>query len=235
MDMRIALVVVWFVGVSVAGPAYADFIFIPDEEEVTEVSEAAVVGVPAPAAVMDEPAGAFNAAPTALPIDDTAPAVPAATAQAVVEPPAAPLPPRDAQREPFGYESETALAAVTPAPTTNFDDVFLGGADETRGTDVVVGRWAEVPTAPTHRHVFDVRAGETVRTAFERWSESAGWTLIWHADFDLRIEANNVFFEDDLTLVVPQVLGGFRAPPGQRRLTATAYKGNRVLVIGGVK
>jgi hypothetical protein len=90
-----------------------------------------------------------------------------------------------------------------------------------------------VVSVPTHRSAFDVRAGETVRTAFERWADAVGWTVRWQADFDLRIDADNLFAEDEFTAVVPQVLSAFRTPPGQKRLTATAYRGNRVLLVEG--
>lgn len=90
-----------------------------------------------------------------------------------------------------------------------------------------------IPTVPTHASLFDVKAGETVRTALERWSAESGWKLIWQADFDLRIEADNVFMESDITEAVPAVLKAFPTPPGRPRLSMAAYRGNRVIVIAG--
>lgn len=92
---------------------------------------------------------------------------------------------------------------------------------------------AVVPSVPTHRAAFDVRAGETVRGAFERWTSQAGWTLRWQADFDIVIEADHLYASDELTEVVPEVLAAFRVSSGRKRLVGSAHRGNRVIVIEG--
>lgn len=37
---------------------------------------------------------------------------------------------------------------------------------------------------------FDLRSGETLRTALTRWCEDSGWTLVWRADNDYQIDIN---------------------------------------------
>jgi len=211
--------------------AKADFVFI-DEEPVAEPIEAQVL--PA-AAVVDPPLPAPSSVsvskppltPTPIPTAEPEQAPPPTATAAVVPPP----PP------PATQAVVAAVAVPLPTPVAEpivVEDVQLSTlSTPPRGASVLTVVSTMITSVPSHGATLDVRAGETVRTAFERWTTDAGWTLRWQADFDLRIEADNLYSSDQLTEVVPEVLAAFRAPPGQKRLTATAYRGNRVLLIEG--
>lgn len=66
---------------------------------------------------------------------------------------------------------------------------------------------------------FGLRPGDTLRDTLVRWARAAGWTLVWHLDYDLPVQATIDF------------------PPGTRfkdavRLTLKAYWGNPKSVTG---
>lgn len=230
---------------ALAGPVRADFVFIEDELDVLPP----VVQANAPAAEL--PAEA-SAPPAPLPVEAEAPASVSPAVSTPITEPAAASTSVSPVRPPVPVAQGLAAAALpepppepAPQPPPLPQPVVAVGEEVveeiTLSSEAAVGTVpvadplvATVVTAvPSHQAAFDVRAGETVRTAFQRWTESQGWTLRWQADFDLRIEADNLFAEDQLTEVVPLVLSAFRTPPGQKRLTATAYRGNRVLLIEG--
>jgi hypothetical protein len=77
--------------------------------------------------------------------------------------------------------------------------------------------------------VWQLRTGETLRDALNRWSRDAGWTLIWKASRDYRIDAplalpTGTSYREAVKTVVRAV---WRSNP---TLHATAYT-NQVLVI----
>lgn len=76
---------------------------------------------------------------------------------------------------------------------------------------------------------WQLRNGESLRTALSRWSSDAGWTLVWKASREYRIEAPlnlpaGTPYKDAVKAVVRAV---WRSNPS---LHATVY-GNHVLVI----
>ncbi|MBR4927819.1 MAG: toxin co-regulated pilus biosynthesis Q family protein [Alphaproteobacteria bacterium] len=77
-------------------------------------------------------------------------------------------------------------------------------------------------------HDWEANAGDTLRTLLMKWSEKAGWTVIWKLDRDYHLEAG-VIFRGTYTEVSGALIRSFaRATPAP---IGTFYKGNRVLVI----
>lgn len=78
---------------------------------------------------------------------------------------------------------------------------------------------------------FSLHPGQTLKEAFARWAQSAGYALIWSAPIDLPIEADVTFppgtrFEDAVRLT----LGAFWQ--SKHAVVGKLYR-NRVLVISG--
>ncbi|XAI97262.1 hypothetical protein [Dolichospermum phage Dfl-JY45] len=233
-------ILLWLV---VAASARADFVFIEEEvEALPPLEQADDAGAAPPQAdpfLAPEPP---RSAPQAPAIVSAPPASAPPEPAAATTPASSALPPVPVAQEPAAAAPSYPAPASIPPPSIPAAVAEATPVEEiTLSTGTAVGAVAAVDpvvttvvtTVPTHQATFDVRAGETVRTAFQRWVDAQGWTLRWQADFDLRIEADNLFTEDQLTDVVPLVLSAFRTPPGQKRLTATAYRGNRVLLIEG--
>jgi len=80
---------------------------------------------------------------------------------------------------------------------------------------------------------FDLRPGETLRAALTRWTQDAGWQLVWDSSRDYRIEAGMTFprgttLNDAIKETIHSV---WMANP---TLKADLYR-NNVLVITEVK
>ena len=43
------------------------------------------------------------------------------------------------------------------------------------------------------RPVYDLRSGESLRTALQRWCEITGWQLVWNAGSDYQVDTNMSF------------------------------------------
>lgn len=89
--------------------------------------------------------------------------------------------------------------------------------------DALFGAIAETVSA------YELAAGETLRGAMERWASEAGWTLVWSAKNDYRVDAPLSFpagtrIQDAIRAVMR---GMWAQSPG---LKATLYR-NQVIVI----
>ena len=88
---------------------------------------------------------------------------------------------------------------------------------------------AAPPPAPAPVARFDVRKGETLMTALQRWCAQSGWTLLWKSEDDIRPDAGiqlppGLAFEDAVRELMRSVWVEYPD------MSATAYK-NRVLVV----
>lgn len=84
----------------------------------------------------------------------------------------------------------------------------------------------ETPKAPPETGVWAVMAGSSLKATLERWSEVAGWTLVWDNRSDFQLRASATFqggFEESVGALID---GIYLTNPG---FSATLYRGNRVL------
>lgn len=87
---------------------------------------------------------------------------------------------------------------------------------------------------PAAAAAFEVRRGETLRTALQRWTEQAGWQpLAWmlDADMDYELQASATFSGDFVSSVQALV----DAIGTQIPLRAQFHHGNRLLVLEPLK
>ena len=107
---------------------------------------------------------------------------------------------------------------------------------EWRDTTIVLYRYWDAEFAAAARPVPDVRQArweiDTARDAtlaevLERWSQEAGWSLVWSAGTDYALGADAVF-DGSFLGAVDALLAD---PATHATLTATAYQANRRLVV----
>ena len=100
--------------------------------------------------------------------------------------------------------------------------------DESETVAAAESRGAVEPEVPSEGETWSVRAGETLRTALERWRFEAGWQLRYDSAYSYPVEAAAVF-EGDFIEAAQQFIEAYgRVEPG---IQARFYTGNRVLVI----
>jgi hypothetical protein len=85
---------------------------------------------------------------------------------------------------------------------------------------------------PPRSLAFAVSPGESLRAALARWTESAGWTLVWDASSDYSLSAAAVFPGDmrQAVAALMESLKGNGAPFG-----AEIWTGNRVVRVTKVR
>jgi hypothetical protein len=69
---------------------------------------------------------------------------------------------------------------------------------------------------------------QPLRSVLQEWAARSGWSLVWNAGFEYRLQAGAVFTGDFVQAAGDLVKSLQNARPA---VTATFYKGNRVLVV----
>lgn len=93
-------------------------------------------------------------------------------------------------------------------------------------TPVLADSTGHAASPPLASNVWAVMAGSSLKGTLERWSEVAGWTLVWDNRSDFQLRASATFrggFEEAVGTLVDGIYltnSGF---------TATLYRGNKVL------
>lgn len=118
-----------------------------------------------------------------------------------------------------GVSANEGAAAAQPAQAP--ETVELAPLD-----DALFGAIAESVSA------YELAAGETLRSALERWAGEAGWTLVWSAKSDYRVDAPLSFpagtrIQDAVRAVMR---GMWAQTPG---LKATLYRNNVIVITEG--
>lgn len=78
------------------------------------------------------------------------------------------------------------------------------------------------------RGEWKVESGKKVREILYLWTKKAGWTLVWHPDYDLELSAP-AQFEGDMTAAVKQLFASINT--AEAPLFAQLYPENKVLVV----
>lgn len=157
-------------------------------------------------------------APARAPAPRPQPTAPV-TRPAVAARPVAPVPPRSiAQR-----------TTQPPSATPRVEIIDVAPSEQDVPIAPLPGALLEVVRSEIGE--WSLRRGETLRDALSRWSEAAGYTLVWQADVDFAIEADLGYprgtkFRD----AIRQTVQAFWRTPTP--LVAHLYS-NNVLVIAG--
>ena len=119
-----------------------------------------------------------------------------------------------------GCTTTSRNAKTSYPPTTTATAASAASAPASAPARKVAG----VSKAPTRWSMSE--RDRTLRTALERWSQEAGWRLLWELGVDYRLEASSTIdgtFEDAISTVVAN-MDRAEVPP-----KAIFYRGNQVL------
>lgn len=84
------------------------------------------------------------------------------------------------------------------------------------------------PQAPAVQTAWKADRDRPLRAVLEEWGERAGWSVVWNSGYEYRLEAGASFGGDFVQAAGDLVRSMQTARPP---VTATFYKGNRVLLI----
>ena len=112
-------------------------------------------------------------------------------------------------------------------PKRRFLAGVLGFALSATALTPALADTAGAPQLPAQTHgAWAVMAGSSLKATLERWSDVAGWTLVWDNRSDFQLRASATFRGGYEEAVGALIDGIYLSNPG---FTATLYRGNKVL------